>query len=572
MGEVITRENCFPSGEFYWIFVKFKIVKKYHKWTIHVDGRRINNLTGILFDGRKNATLMIGPAQYGRPGDAQLKVTVSPKGVITTIISRIICTRLLSNYMSVTMKSDGIVGQPIKIRITKKKAMPVCNFTINYGDGTKKEIPGFSLNEKNLLKTYTRAGKFSLTWHCYNKYMISQGNMRTTIIVYEPVNAPKRYLFPTEITISRPNRSASFFITSDCLSKPPTDAVYRIDYGDGSKFTSWTRVPHYECGKSSKLPTHTYDKSGCYNVKFQIKNLLGFSSDSCTVSMEHELNSFRLRFRSIFPLLQSSKVIESNDTVYLQDEYPFQVEAVVKGSTCFQFTWGIDKPMWRKSTKNMQRVTINHLVGTAGNYYLHVFVTNKRRKLSKRKKIALLMPLQGLALLIADPSNEGKTNIYLLVKEPGSSPVLTFNFGDGKIIKDKYAIFTAATKLPNIKNVPGSSKLDLATYRGLYKQHKYVSNGLFHVLVKATDRVRELTARRTVLFSKSACSRPKVNILKKERMKGFHFSIGVTFTVQTNVQVICDNSNRSNFNWKIFASSKKDMGNAKIAESDRKIK
>ena len=70
--------------------------------------------------------------------------------------------------------------------------------------------------------------------------------------------------------------------------------------------------------------------------------------------------------------------------------------------------------------------------------------------MSHTKRIALLKPLKGLALLFTVSSHKKCVSFYMLVKEPGSSTALTWDFGDGKIIREKGLNLTTATNLPNI--------------------------------------------------------------------------------------------------------------------------
>ena len=570
--DVIATEDCIAHGETFDVFVKFKTITKEHFWTMEIDGSRKSNLTGVINDGNKNATLIIGPDQYGPPGNVELKVTVSPNDVIKTYISKIICTRLLSYDMSVTVKKTWIQGDKVLFNITKTSKLPLGNFSIDFGDGSTKILPRYSFNDHILKKIYSDAGKYTFKWRCYDNYKISRGTGEINITAYHPVKPSERYLFPVEINLLLPKRTASFFISSSCPFKPPTDAMYRIDYGDGSNYTSWTRVPHYECGKSSKLPTHTYDKSGCYNVKFQIKNRLGLRNDTSNVSIDQVSNKILLRFNTVPPLLESNKKVDDDGNVYLSDEFPFQIEAIVNASTCYRFEWTIQNPYWHISTSNISKVKIYHLVNKTGVYNLTVKVSGKTRTMSKTKQLIILKALRNLVILSTTPSDDKQVYVYLLLKEPGPSPMLTWDFGDGKIIKERGINFITANNLPKIRNAPGSRKLDLAIYKGLYKKHKFRYNGLFHVSVKASDAFRELTARRTVFVSNSPCRRPKVNILIPNGSSKFTISIGETFTVQTHVEMRCDFSDQAIFRWEVYSSNKKDMESARIAESDRKIK
>ena len=569
--DVIATEDCIAHGETFNVFVKFKTITKKHLWTMDINGREVNNLTGVIHDGKKNATLIIGPDQYGPPGNVELKVTVSPNDVIKTYISKIICTRLLSNDVSVTVKKTGFQGIKVIFNITKTSKMPLGNFSIDFGDGSMKILPRISINHHVLKKIYSDVGIHTFKWRCYDSYKMSRGTGEIKITTYHPVKPSERYLFPDEINLFWPTRIASFFISSSCSFYPPTDAMYRIDYGDGSKYTSWTRVPHYECGILARLSTHTYDNSGCYNVQFQIKNLLGLRNDISNVSIDQVSNTILLRFNSIPPLLELNKEFKDDGNVYLRDQFPFQVEAIVHASTCYRFEWTIHNPYWHISPSNISKVKINHLVNKTGLYNLTVKVSGKTRTMSKTRQIFIARPLRDLAILSTIPSVDRKVYVYLLLKEPGSSPMLTWDFGDGKVIKERGRNFTTATHLPKIKNALGLRKLDLATYKGLYKMHKFRYNGLFHVSVKASDAFRELTARRTVFVSNSPCKRPKVNILIPNGKSRFTISIGETFTVQTHVEMRCDFSDQAIFEWNVYSSNKKDMESARIAASDNEI-
>ena len=529
------------------------------------------NLTGIIFDGMETATLRIGHALYGPARMVRLKVTVSPKGVIRTLITRNFCILLLSKDVSVRVRRTGIQSKPIRFKIKKTSILQPCNFVIEFGDGTGRRILNFSLSSHILWKIYNSTGKLIFKWTCYDKRKVSLGRDTILIIYYEPIIESERYFFPTTITLSWPRRTVRFYVTSKCTSKPPSDAMYRINFDDGSEKASWSRVPFYSCGSAVDLPTYTYNKSGCYNVHFQMKNLLGVRSEYSTVSINQIVPTFWLRFSNFPSYKSSNKTNGTSRVIFLQDKHPFLVEAVLNASTCFKYEWTIVSPYWRRSTSNVNKIVISHLLNKGGVYNLIVRVHGKRKSMLKPKRFVLLRPLRDLALLSTDPNYKRQVDLYLLVKEPGISPMLTWDFGDGQIIKEESLTFATATSLPNVRNVPGANKLNIATYKGIYKEYKYKSNGLFNVLVTVSDNFRELIAKKTVFISNTACSRPSLNIFLEKGSGSFRFSLAETFTIQTYVEVDCIESSHSSFKWEMFTSSRKDMENEDIAESDRKI-
>ena len=567
---VIECEGCIAHGERYTIRFQFTVEVSRH-WRIEINGSKVANLDGVVVDLVTNATVIIEPHLYGPPGDIELNIRLNSGLDRPKSITRIICSRVLSHSLNVAVQKFGSLGKPTPFKIQKNNKTSIGTFLIDFGDGAKEEIPNFTFKNYLLWKAFDLVGVYHCIWQYFDQYQLSRGLETIEIQVYMPVNQSERYLYPVSIKLSWPSNYVDFYITSSCTSKPPTNAVYRINYGDGSTYTSWTKVPHYECGKSAKLPTYTYNQSGCFNVHFQMKNLLGFSSNNNTVSIYQALSSVMIRFRSEHPDVSLNKYNDSASISYLPNEFPFNVEAIVNASTCCQFEWIVVYPTWRKTTGNVNKITVSHLMNATKSYYVTVKVFLGRSIKVKSKRITFLKTLLGLILLSENPNNEELVFVYLLFKEPGSSTVLTFDFGDGNIVKEKYANFTTATNLPNIRNAPGSSKLDIASYKGLYKLHKYRHNGLFHVLVKASDRFRDLSAKRTVLVSNSACNRPKVNILMVNGRKSLAFSIGVTFTIQAYTEIKCGDSSQSAFKWEIFTSSKKNMKNSVSAEADKKI-
>ena len=571
---VAASEGCIAHGEKYTVFIEYKTPTSF-SWSIEINGSLVPDPTPFITERKMNATLAISPDLYGPPGNIPMKITASygVRYLSDFVIRRIICTRPLSNDMSVTITKAGVQGKLILFNIKKKSKTSVGNFSIDFGDGTRQAMPNFTLSSQIVRKIYTHAKKYTFKWKCYDKDKISQGTGEVNITAYHPVRASERYIFPPKIQLSWPNNSVDLYITSSCTSKPPTNAMYRINYGDGSTYTSWAKVPRYECGKSAKLPRYTYDKSGCYSVHFQMKNLLGFNSDKSNVLINQTFNSVQLRFQSIPPLLPSGKIIKNDSVTYLPSDYPFQVEAVVNASTCCQFEWKFSTPSLSMSTGNSNKVIVKRFVGASKDFVLTAKVTCKLKKFEQKRRIILLKHVQSITMLTVDPNLRGGANFYLLVKEPGSSPDVTIDFGDGNIIKEKSPIFKDAMALPNMLNVPGVFNMDIGSLKCLYREHKYVSSGLFHVVINVTDRVRKLTARRPILFSKSPCSRPRMLILKKDRVRGyFNFSIGVTFTVQSSITILCGDWINSNAKWEMFASNKKDMARIIVAESDRKIK
>ena len=557
-------------GELYILNFKFT-VSSMRYWTIEINGIGLRSLASILVDRSMRANLTLNQKLYGPPGDTPLRITVSRDNITKTRISKTICTRLLSNDFSVRVKKSGIQGKPVLFEIEKNNTMQAANVSIDFGDGTKKVISEFSSKNHNLWKTYKYEGTYTFKWHCYDKYKISHGRQTISITGYEAVTIAEKYLYPIETDMVWPNSTVSFHITSSCPYKPPTNAVYRINYGDGSKYTSWTKVRYYECEKQAKLPTHTYRSPGCYTVQFQIKNLLGFKSEERQISIDPISESLRLHLKNVPSLLSSSESIEAGGIVYLHDDSPIEAKVAISSTTCLSFLWSTSPPIWFKSTGNVNRIIMSHHAKSDIEKSVVVTVFGKGKTISKRKRVIISKPLRGLVLLLTDPNDMGQVFVYLLVKELGPSPQLTWAFGDGKFIKEKGLNFTTATSLPNIKNAYGSRKLDLASFKGLSKQHRYTISGSFQVVVKASDRFRELTAKSTVYVSDSTCSRPKVSILTQPGKGKLTFSIGETFTVQTYVEISCDDSSQSTYKWEIFSSSKSDMGSSMVAESNRKI-
>ena len=565
--------SCYWEREDYTIILEILSGITIRKWLVLLNKRSLSTTLSVHRSvGSNIVKILVTSTQCGGPGDFLLEVTMFYGKDSSNYFSRIIKPRTLNSTVLMNVKNFGLTKKSIPFELNIPNGTFPGDIYIKFGDGTVANYPDYASSRLIEWKTYNHSGSYFLEWKFCNKYEISQGRKLFEALPYQPVNQSERYLFPTSIEISWPNRSVSFFITSDCLFLPPTDAMYRIDYGDGSNYTSWTRVPHYECGKSARLPTHTYDNSGCYNVKFQIKNLLGLRNDTSNVSIDQVSNKILLRFNTVPPLLESNKKVADDGNVYLSDEFPFQIEAIFNASTCYRFEWTIQNPYWHISTSNISKVKINHLVNKAGDYNLTVNVSGKTRTMSKTKQFIVLKALRNLAILSTTPSDDKQVYVYLLLKEPGPSPMLTWDFGDEKIIKERGINFITANNLPKIRNALGSRKLDLATYKGLYKKHKFRNNGLFHVSVKANDLFRELTARRTVFVSNSPCRRPKVNILIPNGSSKFTISIGETFTVQTHVEMRCDFSDQAIFRWEVYSSNKKDMESARIAESDRKIK
>lgn len=62
----------------------------------------------------------------------------------------------------------------------------------------------------------------------------------------EPIIPSEEYLFPPSRRLFWPNNTANSDIIARCASKPPSNAMYRISYGDGLRYNSWTKVPYHE--------------------------------------------------------------------------------------------------------------------------------------------------------------------------------------------------------------------------------------------------------------------------------------------------------------------------------------
>lgn len=566
INEVIANEECFPHGEPYIVVINFKYLTN-KTWSVTLNGIAIKDPNDVITDNGINATVRIEASLYGDPGISELEVMLYD-GIKEILISNIICTRKLSDAGSVSVLTAEASGKPIPFYIKRRGKMTAGIFKIDFGDGMSSEISNSTSLDFVLWKTYNSTGTFTYRWRMYDKRRISVGT--GIIVISNPVMSADHYIFTSEIERFWPNNTVTFFIASNCISDPPSHAVYKLDFGDKS-LAPWVSLPSFNCSEKVNLTTHTYKEPGCYKVHFQMKNQLGFCEFYGSVNIYHAIGSVTLYFESLLQIPSLNKSANAAGDIHLQDSHPFSIQAMAKGGKCLLYEWTIVSPYWSKST-NDNSVVIQHLVDKAGVYDVEVKVSSKINAVIERRRLVLSKSLLGLTMLVTEPDEDRQISLYLLVLEPGTSSDFTWNFGDGSILTEKNKNFTNALNLPNIKNLQAPKGLDLTKYKGIYRNYRFTADGSYEILLTAKDSFRYLTARRSVFISSSVCHRPKVQILIQSGKDRLVYSIGETFNVLTDVQISCEDSNQAVFRWEFFGSSEQDSLNKRISESDRRIK
>ena len=564
--KVESEDHCFPFRQHYILNITFKYLIIRKSWKVKLNGIKFAKPDALLTERGLKVTLKIDIKYYFRGiGDFKLEVSVSD-GISEKIIERDVCVRFLNKRVKVSAEQASISGRAISFFVTTTDpSLGICR--IIYGDGREYNSSTNIRPKLYVIKsTYTRIGVYRYTWSVRNSTHVALGTGQMTIL--NPVMEAGHYLFPEFVEKSWPENTVQFYLKSKCLSPIPTNASYRMHFGDGN-IMAWTEMPDFNCKIRTNLVKHTYKKAGCYETYLEMKNLLGRCEINGSVRIHQPLNSLRLDFNSIPPSRKVEKDYGGVKEVYLKYSYPFRIVATTIGGSCKKFEWKIAKPLWLAPAGTKDKVLVNHLVNKAGNYDLEVKVFNDISNITEKRKLILTKSSRGLILLASNPDITGKINFYALLEDFANGTEFFWDFKDNNtVIKQKMNKIFPASSLLGIVGIRGTESLNLTRYVGYVTQHTYSSKGMYDVSITASDQLTSLVANRTVYVSTSNCKRPEVKILPKNQ-KLLQYSIGETFTVPTDVKLQCDDFNKAAFKWRIYVSNKEAMDNERVAESDK---
>ena len=566
---VESEDHCYPFRQHYTLNITFKYLTMGKSWKVKLNDFYFANPNNLIMEKGLRVTLKIDIEYYFRGiGDFKLEVFVSD-GIFEKTIKRDVCVRFLYTKVKVSAEQVSMPGRAISFFITTTDPS-LGIIRIIFGDGRKYNSSTNIKRQNYIIKsTYSSLGVYRYTWSVRNSTNVALGTGQMTIL--NPVMEASHYLFPTFVEKNWPDNRVQFHLKSKCLSPIPTNASYRIHFGDG-EIMPWTRMPDFNCKSRTNLVRHTYKEADCYETYLEMKNLLGRCEINGSVRIHQRLNSLRLDFNSIPPSRKVEKDNAAVKVVYLKYSYPFRIVATTTGGSCNKFEWKISKPLWLAPAGTKSKVLVNHLVNKAGNYDLEVKVFNDISNITEKRKLILRKSSRGLILLASKPDITGKTDFYLLLEEFANGTKFFWDFKDNNtVIKQKMNKLRPASSLRGIIGIRGTESLNLSRYMGYVRQHKYSLKGMYDVSITATDQLTSLVANRTVYVSASNCKRPEVKILPKNQ-KLLQYNLGETFVIPSDVKLQCDDFNKAAFKWRIYVSNKEAMDNDRVAESDKIIR
>ena len=566
--EVSSNENCLTKGQPFIIETRFKYRKKKF-WAVKLNNTEVKDLKNVVFDSGRKATVRITSGLYGRYGNTTLEIIISDKEE-KKILTKNICVRFQSAKVEVSVTTAAARGAIVKFYIESENPSNVDRrFSIGFGDRTYGSSYPLLSPLDNVERVYRYRGTYEYDWVIYVNSIATVTGVGTIKVV----NAVKDcfdFSFSTAIAKDWPQNRIQFWMRHLCYNfQTPDEATYRIHFGDG-EITAWLPLPRLRCSRYAFLVQHTYKLPGCYDTWFEMKNLLGWCHYRGFVWIQKPLSTLTLEVKNKPLSKRVEKEVEGSMATYLRKRDPFEVEAITTGGRCRTYDWKIINPYWHRSSYEVDKTVISHL--SAGTYDLEVTVSNKVSSLVKMKRIVLIDTITELSLLASDPIQNGKIDIYLLVKEHGDDTQFFWDFGNGETISEKNPSFTPAKDLPNINQARGSESINLESYVGLIKPYTYGEFGTYIVNVTGVDTLVTLEASRTVYISKRVCRRPVVKILKEKKQTHLIFDFRESFTILTNVTIECDDSSEAVFHWSIFKSSKDDLDNNRLIESDKVTK
>ena len=569
--EITSNDDCFVKGTPYTMRIKFRNIVQ-RSWKVVLNNEQIHNLGNIVFDHGLIATvtitadLYIGNASYG---DIPISINIT-SGAETKQINKVICVRLRAKQVRVSTVKAARINTEVQFYIYSSGIVGKRSVYLLFRHNSFIKRDDVSSNVLRLRHRYTTQGLVTYKWKVTTKMYVASGTGDINIVW--PVGRASQYRFKPIIQKVWPDSRVNFKVTRLCGFNSPTSAFFRLHFGDGD-VAQWQRYqPYYGCNRTIELRGHTYEKPGCYKTVFELRNPIGSFTLHGKVRILQNIKSLRIFAHSISPSAHIEKSNLGMKEFYVPDTYPFNVTAIATSLGCGTYEWIILRPYWAKNTSDVNSVIVSHLIKRPGTYDFEVKVHYPGNSMSKRIKIIVSKSLRGLSLLAKNVGRDGEVAFYALVEEQGLLTTLRWKFGDGISETIRNPKFIPAVNLSNIANVPLAKDLDLNKRYGILKEHKYSSDGLYNAIVKVNDTFRTLTAKRTVLISKTHCLRPRVKIATHNDSKKMVFSIGETFTIITTLIIDCEISYQAIFRWTLLRSSLQDMKDNRISESDKAIR